>query len=181
MVERVSGRWSFVKSSPAAAGGGRKARLYKDYASPARIATGGPMSCRSVAQGDALAPSASAGSPLPTRNSTERVFATDTCRADRGPLLMPSGAPINGRRHRMIGRQFPTRPVRGDVRGHAEPRGDAAELDRETRIQDRRHGRARPGPWWPSADYKRGTGPAAAPRAAPATKAARSKSAPCSI
>ena len=31
----------------AAAGGGRKARLYKDYASPARIATGGPMGCRS--------------------------------------------------------------------------------------------------------------------------------------
>jgi hypothetical protein len=31
----------------AAASGGRKARLYKDYASPARIATGGPMGCRS--------------------------------------------------------------------------------------------------------------------------------------
>jgi hypothetical protein len=39
-VERVPGRWPL--SALAAEGGGRKARLYKGQASPARIATGGP-------------------------------------------------------------------------------------------------------------------------------------------
>src|SRR6516162_7488075 len=45
-------RWSGCRGAGAcqalaAEGGGRKARLYKGQASPARIATGGPMGCSS--------------------------------------------------------------------------------------------------------------------------------------
>src|SRR6516225_7287038 len=42
----------------AAEGGGRQARLYKDQASPATIATGGPMGCGSRPSAGATPPAA---------------------------------------------------------------------------------------------------------------------------
>jgi hypothetical protein len=57
----------------AAEGGGRQARLYKGQASPATIATGGAMGCRS---NHALAPSLLPGATSPIRNSKEPEIST---------------------------------------------------------------------------------------------------------
>jgi len=71
-VERAPGRWPLCEAL-AAGGGGRQARLYKGQASPATIATGGAMGCRS---NHALAPSLLPGATSPIRNSKEPEIST---------------------------------------------------------------------------------------------------------